>query len=177
MATTGSAPPRARPWGPGPWGPGPWVRGAGVVVHLRRWRAVAALGLCGVLSGALALTGCSTGTPQATRSGQRHAAAAWPAWSTLCPVQPTASLTTALARTVPASLNGEVIPLGMSADGQTAYVSAWTTGFSGVAALNLATGRIQHIQRFQHPQDDQADGASGGQWLSLGRDRLAVDPR
>jgi hypothetical protein len=132
----------------------------------RRWRAVAALGLCGALSGALALAGCGTGTPQPARSGQRHAAAAWPAWSTLCPVQPTASLTAALARTVPASLNGEVIPLGMSADGQTAYVSAWTPGFSGVAALNLATGSIRQIQAFQNPQDDQADGASGGQWLA-----------
>jgi hypothetical protein len=81
-------------------------------------------------------------------------------------VQPTASLAAALARTVPASLNGEVIPLGMSADGQTAYVSAWTPGFSGVAALNLATGSIRQIQAFQNSQDDQADGASGGQWLA-----------
>jgi hypothetical protein len=129
-------------------------------------RALAALGLCGALSAALVLAGCSAGTPQAAGSGQHHAAAAWPAWSALCPVQPTASLTAALARTVPASLNGEVIPLGMSADGQTAYVSAWTPGFSGVAALNLATGRVRHIQRFANPQDDQADGASGGQWLA-----------
>jgi hypothetical protein len=129
-------------------------------------RAIAALGLCGALLAALALAACSTGTPQAARSGQHRAVAAWPAWSTLCPVQPTASLTAALARTVPASLNGEVIPLGMSADGQTAYVSAWTPGFSGVAALNLATGRVRHIQRFANPQDDQADGASGGQWLA-----------
>ena len=80
-------------------------------------------------------------------------------------MQPTASLTAALARTVPASLNGEVIPLGMSADGETAFVSTWTSGFSGVAALNLATGSIRHIQRFRNPQEDQADGASGGQWL------------
>ena len=80
-------------------------------------------------------------------------------------MQPTASLTAALARTVPASLNGEVIPLGMSADGKTAFVSTWTSGFSGVAALNLATGSIQHVQRFRNPQEDQADGASGGQWL------------
>jgi hypothetical protein len=81
-------------------------------------------------------------------------------------VQPTASLTAALARTVPASLNGEVIPLGMSADGKTAFVSTWTSGFSGVAALNLATGSVRHIQRFRNPQKDQADGASGGQWLA-----------
>jgi len=135
------------------------------VVAGRVWRAVAALGLCGALSGALALAGCSTGTPQAARSGQRHAAAAWPAWSALCPVQPPARLTAALARTVPASLNGEVIPLGMSADGKTAFVSTWTSGFSGVAALNLATGSVRHIQRFKNPQEDQADGASGGQWL------------
>jgi hypothetical protein len=149
VATTGKPGPGSRPRSPG----------------LRR-RAVAALGLCGALSVALVLAGCSTSKTPATRSGQRHAAAAWPAWPALCPVQPTASLTAALARTVPASLNGEVIPLGMSADGQTAFVSAWTPGFSGVAALNLATGSIRHIQRFQNPQDDQADGASGGQWLT-----------
>jgi hypothetical protein len=90
---------------------------------------------------------------------------AWPAWPALCPVQPTASLTAALDRTVPESLNGEVIPLGMAADGQTAYVSAWTPRFSGVAALNLATGGMRTIQRFANPASDQADGSSGGRWL------------
>lgn len=125
--------------------------------------------MAGALCGALVLAGCGAGTPQAQRAGQpgqRHVAQTWPAWSDLCPVQPTASLTAALGRTVPASLNGEVIPLGMSADGHTAYVSAWTPGFSGVAALDLATGSIRHIQRFQNPQQDQADGSSGGQWLA-----------
>lgn len=126
------------------------------------WRVIAALVLSAALSG-LALSGC--GTPQAKRQQQRHTADAWPAWPALCPVQPTPSLAAALNRTVPESLNGEVIPLGMSADGKKAYVSAWAPGFSGVAALNLASGRMRKIQRFANPASDQADGSSDGQWL------------
>jgi hypothetical protein len=121
-----------------------------------------ALGLSCALAG-LALTGCGAQQPQ--RQDRRHTADAWPAWSALCPVQPTPSLAAALDRTVPESLNGEVIPLGMAADGQTAYVSAWTPRFSGVAALNLATGSMRRIQRFANAVSDQADGSSGGQWL------------
>jgi hypothetical protein len=70
-----------------------------------------------------------------------------------------------LRRPVPASLDGEVIPLGLSADGRTAYVSAWTSGFAGVAALRLATGHLRPIRAFPHPAADQADGSSGGRWL------------
>ncbi len=127
-----------------------------------RWRAAAALGLCGTLS-ALALTGCAAAR---VRPDRRPTADAWPAWSVLCAVPPTPSLAAALNRTVPESLNGEVIPLGMSADGRTAYVSAWTPDFAGVAALNLATGRFAAIQPFADQAADQADGSSGGQWLA-----------
>jgi hypothetical protein len=63
------------------------------------------------------------------------------------------------------SISGEVIPLGLSADGQTAYVSTWAPAFSGVAALNLASGRLRKIQPYANPGADQADGASGGRWL------------
>jgi hypothetical protein len=83
----------------------------------------------------------------------------------MCAAQPTPSLRAALDRTVARSLSGEVIPLGLSADGQTAYVSTWTPGFSGVAALDLNSGGIRKIQPYANPAADQADGASGGRWL------------
>lgn len=128
-------------------------------------RAILALGLSAILSG-LVLAGCATErAQQAQRPSQQHGADAWPAWPALCPVRPTASLTEALDHTVPESLHGEVIPLGMSADGQTAFVSVWTRRFSGVAALNLTTGSMREIQRFADPASDQADGSSDGRWL------------
>ncbi len=66
---------------------------------------------------------------------------------------------------MPASLAAEVVPLGLSADGRTAYVSAWTSRFAGVAALRLATGHLRPIRAFPDPVTDQADGSSGGRWL------------
>lgn len=66
---------------------------------------------------------------------------------------------------MPASLDSEVVPLGLAADGRTAYVSAWTSRFAGVAALSLATGHLRHIRAFPDPAVDQADGSSSGHWL------------
>jgi hypothetical protein len=126
---------------------------------------VLALGLAGALSG-LALAGCIAKPAQRPAADPRPTRSVWPAWNVLCPVQPSPSLTAELGRTVAESQDGEVIPLGTSADGNTAYVSAWTPGFSGVAALDLATGALRKIQPFQNPVDDQADGSSDGQWLA-----------
>jgi hypothetical protein len=92
----------------------------------------------------------------------RPAADAWPAWRSLCPVPAPAGLAAQLRRAVPASLNGEVIPLGMA--GPLAVVSAWTPRFSGVAALDLATGGLRPIRSFPRPGPDQADGSAGGRW-------------
>ena len=61
--------------------------------------------------------------------------------------------------------HGEIVPLGVAGEGGPAYVSAWTRGFSGVAELNLASGRLRGIQRFSDPGADQADGTSDGRWL------------
>src|SRR6266705_1620690 len=69
-------------------------------------------------------------------------------WQRFCAAPPDASLRAALRRPVPGSLQGEVVPLGASADGRTAYVSAWTPGFSGVAAMNVATGQLRRIRAF-----------------------------
>ncbi len=86
-------------------------------------------------------------------------------WQRFCAAPPGARLRAALRRPVQASLHGEIIPLGLSADGRTAYVSAWTPGFAGVAALRLATGQLRPIRAFPHPAADQADGSAAGRWL------------
>ncbi len=115
----------------------------------------------------LAAGGCAAGRGQpgasrTVRSGSPAAAVVSPA---LCPGRAPARLASELGRAVPASLRGEVVPLGLSADGATAYVSAWTKGFAGVAELRLSTGALRPIARFGNPATDQADGAWGGRWL------------
>jgi hypothetical protein len=82
-----------------------------------------------------------------------------------CRARPAGLLARALSRAVPGSGQAEVIPLGASPDGRVAYVSAWAPGFSGVAALNLESGRLRPIWQFANPADDQADGAAAGRWL------------
>jgi hypothetical protein len=98
--------------------------------------------------------------------GARRGGLAASAPAAFCAVQPSAGLRAELDRTVPLSLHGEVVPLGMSPGGTTAYVSAWTAGFAGVAALDLASGRLRPIHPFRDPATDQADGASGGRWVA-----------
>ncbi len=64
---------------------------------------------------------------------------------------------------LPGSGVSEVVPLGATAS--TAYVSAWSPGFAGVAAVDLRSGRMRQIQRYANPATDQADGAADGRWL------------
>jgi hypothetical protein len=107
-------------------------------------------------------------TPAATAGTGRSGHAGRPGGGVLaafCPARPAPALTADLSRAVATSLRAEVIPLGISADGRTAYVSAWTSAFAGVAALNLATGALRPIRSFGDPSADQADGAWGGRWL------------
>ncbi len=101
-------------------------------------------------------------TPMARTSepaGQRGGLAA------LCAARPVAGQPAALTSVVPGTTRHEVVPLGVSADGRTGYVSAWTATFAGVAALDLSTGALRPISRFTDPASDQADGAWGGRWL------------
>jgi hypothetical protein len=117
--------------------------------------------------------GRPAGQPSAGRAAGGHTAgsaggqpgAGRLSWQRFCAAPPGAGLRAALRRPVPASLEGEVIPLGLSADGRTAYVSSWTSRFAGVAALKLATGHLRPIRSFPDPAADQADGSSGGRWL------------
>jgi hypothetical protein len=71
----------------------------------------------------------------------------------------------ALTAAAPGSSKAEAIPLGAAAGGREAYVATWTPGFSGVAALDLVTGRLRKISKFANAAADQADGASSGSWL------------
>ena len=66
---------------------------------------------------------------------------------------------------LPDSDGADLVPLGASAGGSTAYVSAWTPRFSGVAAVDLRTGALHPVRRFADPAADQADGTSDGRWL------------
>lgn len=75
------------------------------------------------------------------------------------------AVSAALDATVPGSTGEELVPFGVSGDGRTGYASAWTPGFSGVAAVDLRTGALRRIMRFSSPGTDQADGAWGGRWL------------
>ncbi|HBW21204.1 MAG: hypothetical protein ACLPN6_30175 [Streptosporangiaceae bacterium] len=105
----------------------------------------------------------------ARAAGRRAALSARAASLVFCPASPAPALRQplrqALASAVPGSASAEVLPLGVSSDGRTAYVSAWTPQFAGVAALNLASGALRKIQVFADPATDQADGSSGGRWL------------
>ena len=112
----------------------------------------------------LTLGGCSSAAAPAAHRA-RPARARPASLVALCPAPPVAGLRAALSHTVQHSLSAEVLPLGISADGQTAYVSTWAAGFAGVAALNLASGRLRKIKSFADPATDQADGSFGGRWL------------
>ncbi len=101
-----------------------------------------------------------TASSESRASGARAASL-----TALCAGQPAPAIASALTRTVPASGREELVPLGISADGGTGYVSAWTPSFSGVAAIDLRTGSLHPILAFADPASDQADGARGGRWL------------
>jgi hypothetical protein len=124
--------------------------------------AATGLVLAAVVAAALADLGSRPDPAANTRPLPAPAAA--PAL-TFCPAPAASPLRTALARVVPGSGHAEIQPLGVSADARDVYVSASTPGFSGVAELNLSTGRLRQIQAFADPAKDQADGTADGRWL------------
>jgi hypothetical protein len=158
---------------------------AGAVRIKTRWRA----GVVGLAALSLALSACSqpttggggpggggpggSGPGGGTGSGGSGAGRSQPAGRASGPVAaapqfcqaPQATAAAAPGKMVPRSSRSEFVPLGVSATGQMAYVSAWTRGFAGVAELVLKSGRLLPIRRFPDPAADQADGASAGRWL------------
>jgi hypothetical protein len=122
---------------------------------------VAFLVLAISLAVSVALSACDHQGGAPRSAGQaRHAAAL-----AFCPTRKAALLAADLTRTVPDSGRTEVIPLGAAPSGRVAYAAVWTPAFSGVAAVDLATGRLRPISAFPDPAEDQADGASSGRWL------------
>jgi hypothetical protein len=158
-------------------------------VGSRQWRRGAAGGRLGrrgrktagrpaatalVALAALVVAGCSmtgtAGTGSGAGSGAGRAVPESPAAAAsgplrFCAVTSTEFVATALGRMMPGSDTAEVVPLGASASGRVAYVSAWTPRFAGVAALDLGSGQLRMVQPFANPASDQADGASSGNWL------------
>jgi hypothetical protein len=86
-------------------------------------------------------------------------------WSTLCAAKPTASLSQALQRTVPQSLDANVFPFGLSANGTTLYASVRTAGFKGIAAITLATWTVREAQAFASPHDGAFESGEGP-WIA-----------
>jgi hypothetical protein len=123
--------------------------------------AATAVVLAGLTAAGLAADG---GARPSTTADSRRVAATGPSLA-FCQVRPGHVLRTSLDRAVAGSGKHELQPLGPSGDGREVFVSAWTPGFSGVAALSLATGRLTPVRAFGNPATDQADGASDGHWL------------
>jgi hypothetical protein len=115
-----------------------------------------------LLNAGLLVAGCAGPAPSLSPARMATRAASRPAF---CVSRPAPRLAASLSRAVPASLHAEVVPLGVTADGRMAYVSAWSGRFAGVAALDLVTGRLRPVTRFANPATDQADGTWGGRWL------------
>ena len=125
--------------------------------------AVVACLVAAVVAG-VTLAGQKSGSGQAASGHQVAAAQARPALQ-FCPASRSSPLRADLARAVAGSRHAEIQPLGVSADGADAYVSAWSPSFTGVAQLDLATGALHKIHAFANPTTDQADGSASGTWL------------
>ena len=67
--------------------------------------------------------------------------------------------------------------MGVSADGRTGYVSAWTPSFSGVAAVDLRTGRCTADHAVRRARDRSGRRRLGRSVAGLGADVLAAEPR
>jgi hypothetical protein len=114
--------------------------------------------------GVVLLAGCAavpSGAGLVPSQAKPSAAGTVLAFQAFCPDRRAVTPT----RAIPGSGRSELVPMGVSADGRTGYVSAWTQRFSGVAAIDVRTGALRPIQRFARPSTEQADGAWGGRWL------------
>src|SRR5580698_6062489 len=118
-----------------------WARVATTGRHRRRPRpgptAALALAVAALSALGLAVAGCSqlhgSGAAAArTRAVPRASPAAVAARPVFCQVAQ-ARVSAAPGRLVPRSDGRELVPLGASGTGRVAYVSAWTSGFAGVA--------------------------------------------
>ena len=151
MATSGNARPK------------PACLAAVVLLSVALLLGVALLTACSRSAAAPKRTSTGSATPVAHPVTTPAPAAGGP--TAFCASRPDAAIATRLTSRVPGTTRHEVIPLGVSSNGRTGYVSAWTPAFSGVAAIDLRSGALRPIMRFADPATDQADGAWGGRFL------------
>jgi hypothetical protein len=130
--------------------------------RLATWSAAACL--LAFLAAACS-TAPATPSAQSSHRSTRQTPPPAPVPAGFCRATARHGLRETLRRTVPASRQAEVLPLGVSPRGEAAYVATWTPAFSGVAELSLRTGSLRRIQRFANPVTDQADGTANGRWL------------
>jgi hypothetical protein len=66
---------------------------------------------------------------------------------------------------VPLSRRVSLDPWALAHDGRSFFATVYSPGFSGVARIDVPTGRVTRIKAFPDPMDYQADGAFGGRRL------------
>jgi len=88
--------------------------------------------------------------------GQRH-------W---CKARSSAAWRRLLARhVVPLSRRVSLDPWALAHDGRSFFATVHSPTFSGVARIDVPTGRMTEIRAFPDRVEDQADGAFDGRWL------------
>src|SRR4051812_18251949 len=102
--------------------------------------------------------------PRAATTPARAGAARPSRW---CEAKPSAAWRRTLATHVlPLSQRVSLVPWTLAHDGRSFFASIYKRGgWSGVARVDVPTGRVTHIRAFAHPMTDQADGAFDGHWL------------
>jgi len=66
---------------------------------------------------------------------------------------------------VPLSRKVSLDPWSLAHDGRSFFATVYSPAFSGVARVDVPTGRMTEIRAFPDPSENQADGAFDGRWL------------
>lgn len=83
-----------------------------------------------------------------------------------CEARPNAAWRRVLAHhVVPLSRQVSLDPWTLAHDGRSFFATVYSPGFSGVARIDVPSGRLTRIRAFPDPTNDQADGAFGGRRL------------
>lgn len=122
-------------------------------------RAVAFMVVLGVL-----LAGCTT-SRVGSSSGSVHVASWFETGSLLCRSVPGPALAAGMKRSVARTVQVPTYPLAFNADESRLFVSTYGRDFSGVAELEVASGKLHPIHAFAHPHRYQASGAFDGRYL------------
>lgn len=139
------------------------------------WRAVTLIGALGVV-----LTGCASGSVSSPSNAVHSSAVStnsqppsdsvgtvnwFAAGAKLCSSAPGPALTAAMNRSVERTTKVPTYPIALSAAGSRMFVSTYGSDFSGVAELEVASGKLHPIHAYIHPDRYQAGGAFDGRYL------------